>query len=203
MSAIPPTSVTLLKDLSGDATSVRWTEFVNMYSEPMRAFLRARYPAVEAEDVIQETFIALVKCLPRYRYVPDEHGYFHNYLIGIVDHKAKDAVRRQAAHAALKKKVEEEEKGRTIPLRQPDDEAAEAAWQNDVKEVALQQLVADDSIAPSTREIFRHVAIMHERPVDVARLFGVTRNNVDQIKARMIARLKALISSMIAARDAP
>ena len=99
MAAIPQTSVSLLEALSGDATSVRWTEFVNKYSGPMRAFLQARYPAVEAEDVIQETFIALVKCLPRYRYVPDEHGYFHNYLIGIVDHKAKDALRRQAASA--------------------------------------------------------------------------------------------------------
>ena len=54
----------------------------------MRAFLQAHFPTVEADDMIQETLIALVKCLPSYRYVPDKHGYFHNYLMGIVKHKA-------------------------------------------------------------------------------------------------------------------
>ena len=40
---------------------------------------------------------------------------------------------------------------------------------------------------------------MHEKPADVARRFGVSRNNVDQIKARMITRLKDLIAHMTAA----
>ncbi len=201
MSTIPVTSVTLLKDLSDDATSARWTEFYDKYAGPMRAFLHAKFPFVEADDVIQETLVALVKCLPHYRYVPDEHGYFHNYLMGIVNHKAKDALRRQAAHDKLKKDLVEGEPGRTPPFRPPDDDATEADWRNAAKETALQQLLADDSISPSTREIFRHVAIEHEKPADVARQFGVTRNNVDQIKARMITRLKDLISGMIAARD--
>ena len=201
MSAIPPTSVTLLKDLSGDAASVRWTEFYEKYAGAMRAFLQAKFPIAEADDVIQETLVALVKCLPRYRYVPDEHGFFHNYLMGIVKHKAEDALRRQAAHSALKTKLAEEEAGQTQPFRASDGDAEEeTAWRNAAKETALQQLLADDSISPSTREIFRHVAIMHEKPAAVAIRFGITRNNVDQIKARMIARLKDLIAAMIAAR---
>ncbi len=199
MPAIPETSVTLLKDLSGNATSTRWTEFYYKYAGPMRAFLQARYPAVEADDVIQEALVALVKCLPRYQYVPDEHGYFHNYLMGIVKHKAEDVIRRQAAHDALKTKLEEEEKSRTNPLRQAADAAEEDAWQNAAKEAALEQLLADDSISLATREVFRHVALMHEPPVEVARQFGITRNNVDQIKARLIARLKDLIAHMTAA----
>lgn len=196
MAAIPPTSVTLLKDLSGDATSVRWTEFHDKYAGLMRAYLRTHYPTVEADDVIQETLVALLKCLPRYHYVPDEHGYFHNYLMGIVKHKAEDALRRQAAHAALKTQLERETEGRPTLLRRPDDDDTEAAWRNAAKEAALQQLLADVSILPSTREIFRHVAVMHEKPADVARKFGITRNNVDQIKARMIARLKDLAAAM-------
>ena len=199
MPVIPQTSVTLLKDLSGDATSARWTEFYNTYAGSMRAFLQARYPMVEADDVIQETLVALVKCLPRYQYVPDVHGYFHNYLIGIVKHKADDACRRQAAHAALKSELQEEGKERPNPLRQAEDDAAEEAWKNAAKEAALEQLLADDSIALTTREVFRHVALMHEPPQTVADKFGITRNNVDQIKARLIARLKDLIAHMTAA----
>jgi len=154
---------------------------------------------VEADDVIQETLLALLKCLPRYRYVPDEHGYFHNYLMGIVKHKAEDALRRMKNFTGIKDKYAKETAGQTQPFRLPDDDAAQAAWRNAAKETALQQLLADDSILPSTREIFRHVAIMHEKPADVAQRFGITRNSVDQIKARMIARLKDLVTAMTTA----
>ena len=201
MPKMPQTSVTLLKDLSGDATSVRWAEFVGKYETSMRAFLRSHYPTVEADDVMQETFVALVNCLPRYQYVPDVNGHFRNYLMGIVKHKAEDARRRQAAHSAFKSKLAEEEAGRSGEVRRQEDRSEEEAWQNAVKETALEQLLADDSIASSTREIFRHVAIMHEKPADVACKFGVSRNNVDQIKARMISRLKDLVAGMSAAAD--
>ena len=201
MSEIPKTSVSLLEALSSDATSVRWTEFDKKYSGPMRAFLRAHYPTVEADDVIQETLIALVKCLPNYRYVPDEHGYFHNYLMGIVKHKALDAIRRQAVDSKIKEELGEEELERIKNFKDPRDKDEDAAWMNSTNEAALEQLLADDSITPTTRQVFRHVALMHEEPVDVARQFGITRNNVDQIKARLIARLKNLIADMTAAMD--
>ena len=46
MPAIPKTSVSLLEALSGDASSVRWTEFYNKYEGPMRAVLQAHFPTV-------------------------------------------------------------------------------------------------------------------------------------------------------------
>ena len=199
MAAIPKTSVSLLKALSGDASSVRWTEFYNKYEGPMRAFLQAHFPTVEADDMIQETLIALVKCLPSYRYVPDEHGYFHNYLMGIVKHKALDAIRRQKTRTAIETQLEEDAQEQMKHFQMPNNDAEEAAWKNAAKEAALEQLLADDSIALTTREVFRHVALMHEPPMDVASQFGITRNNVDQIKARLIARLKDLIADMTAA----
>ena len=201
MPAIPKTSVSLLKALSGDASSVRWTEFYNKYEGPMRAFLQAHFPTVEADDMIQETLIALVKCLPNYRYVPDEHGYFHNYLMGIVKHKALDAIRRQAVDSKIKEELGEEELERIKNFKDPRDKDEESAWMNSTNEAALEQLLADDSITPTTRQVFRHVALMHEEPVDVARQFGITRNNVDQIKSRLIARLKKIIADMLSARD--
>ena len=56
--------------------------------------------------------------------------------------------------------------------------------------------MADDRISSATREIFRHVVLMHEKPAQVAAEFGTTRNNVDQIKNRMINRLSELVQSM-------
>ena len=83
---VPPTSISLLKDLSNGAGAVRWTEFFRRYEPVMRAFLAARFPSVDADDAIQETLISLTKALPEYRYTPDGNGHFRNYLVGIVRH---------------------------------------------------------------------------------------------------------------------
>ena len=39
---------------------------------------------------------------------------------------------------------------------------------------------------------------MHEKPEDVAAQFGISRNNVDQIKNRMVAKLTRMINAMSA-----
>ena len=72
------------------------------------------------------------------------------------------------------------------------------SWRHSAMEAALEQVLEDDSISARTREVFRHVALMHEQPEDVARQFGITRNSVDQIKSRMISRLAGLVSAMTA-----
>ena len=69
----PSTSITLLKDLARGTDCARWTEFVRIYEEPMRAFLRVRFPSVDADDVLQETLIALTKRMPGYHYTPDSN----------------------------------------------------------------------------------------------------------------------------------
>ena len=81
----------------------------------------------------------------------------------------------------------------------PQDDLADAeyeTWKAAAMEAAIEQLMSDDTIRPMTREVFRHVALMHERHEDVARMFGITRNNVDQIKKRMIDRLAATVKAM-------
>ena len=74
MAEIPTTSTTLLRDIAKDAQHIRWDEFVVRYRPMMEAFLHERFPSVEADDIIQETLIALCRILPSYRYAPDEKG---------------------------------------------------------------------------------------------------------------------------------
>lgn len=40
------------------------------YEPLMRAFLASRFPTVPADDIMQETLIALVDAMPTYRYSP-------------------------------------------------------------------------------------------------------------------------------------
>ena len=63
-SPVPTTSTTLLRDIAQEPQHVRWGEFVARYRPMMEAFMRERFPSVEADDVIQETFAALCGILP-------------------------------------------------------------------------------------------------------------------------------------------
>ena len=192
MAEIPTTSTTLLRDLAHDSQHARWGEFVARYRPMMEAFMRERFPSVEPDDVIQETLIELIRVFPVYHYSPKEKGCFHNYLTGILRNKAL----RQSAHdnrrQANMRKLASERQIEAGTNQQPDGEAS----QRDIFEIALRQLLADDAVHARTREVFRRVAVNGDRPEDVASDFGITRNAVDQMKSRMMTRLKEFVSAL-------
>ncbi len=188
---VPVTSISLLKVLGEDSQSPRWREFLRMYASTIDGFLFKHFPTVDAEDVVQETLRALVEKLPLYEYEPDTKGHFRNYLIGIVRFKAIEQLKRRKREADLRVELEAnaqfewecEKQSYSVDLRD---------WQREAYEAALAQFMADKSISTRDKEIFRRVALQGESPEDVAAIFDIKRNNVDQIKARMVAKLKEL-----------
>ena len=189
--AVPVTSISLLKVLGEDAKSPRWTEFANKYASTIEGFLFKYFPTVDAEEVVQESLIALVEKLPLYEYDPDTRGHFRNYLIGIVRYKAIEQLKRRNREAEIKETLETKERlnweyekqAYSVDLRD---------WRREAYEAALAQFMADPKLSARDKEIFRRTALQGESPESVAALFGIKRNNVDQIKARMIAKLKEL-----------
>ena len=206
MAAIPTTSTTLLRDLAQDSQHARWGEFVARYRPMMEAFMRERFPTLEADDVIQETLIELIRVFPIYHYSPKEKGHFHNYLTGILRHRAL----RMMGEEQRRAKLAEEMRRVSAPVKTTADrednvgraacpQAAETddeEWRHSLLEIALQQLLADESIHERTRLVFARVAVNGEKPDEVAAAFGITRNAVDQMKSRMMARLKELVAAL-------
>ena len=84
---IPTTSTTLLRDIASSAENARWGEFVALYEPMMKAYLQSHFPGLEADDIIQNTLLALMKALPEYHHQAGEKENFHNYLTGILRHK--------------------------------------------------------------------------------------------------------------------
>jgi len=105
MAEIPTTSTTLLRNIAHDSQHARWSEFVTRYRPMMEAFLRERFPTLEADDIIQDTLVAICAALPSYRYVPDEKGHFHNYLTGILKNKALRQLSKDHRQAELAEMV--------------------------------------------------------------------------------------------------
>ena len=215
MASIPATSTTLLRDLANDSQHARWSEFVTRYRPVMEAYLRERFPSVEADDVIQETLIAVWAALPSYRYAPDEKGHFHNYLTGILRNKALRQLYKEQRHAEIAEMVHDDAScddrartlaappstpsiGRAVAPRPPSDMMAddEQSWRETLVEIALRQLMNDESIQSRTRQVFLRVAVNGEKPDDVAVAFGIERNAVDQIKNRMMPRLQKIVADL-------
>ena len=218
MAKIPTTSTTLLRDVANDSQHVRWGEFVARYRPAMEAFMRARFPSLEADDVIQETLVAVWAALPSYRHAPDEKGYFRNYLTGILRNKALRQLQKEQRQAeiaeTLGSRVPRDRDGRagahpssdiasqcslrsgdmrTPPGTMSDDEQS---WREALVEIALRQLMNDESIQSRTRQVFLRVAVNGEKPDDVAAAFGIERNAVDQIKNRMMPRLQKIVANL-------
>lgn len=191
MANVPLTSTTLLRDIAHDTQHARWGEFVARYKPMMEAFMFANFPSLEAEDVIQETLLALTKIFPVYRYVPDEKGAFHNYLTGILRHKALRMISRELSRTTMREAYAKE------PVRQEaTEDEAYMSWRDSVFEIALQQYMADETVNERTKQVFSKVAIEGEKPEDVAKAFGIERNAVDQIKSRSLARLRELVKAL-------
>lgn len=201
MTEIPKTSVMLLKKISEDTDSARWYEFYDRYQPLMAGYLKSvnAFRSLEADDIIQDAMLALMEKLPGYRYAPDENGHFRNYLIGIVKFTAIEQLKKRNKAAkgvdAYKSDADfVDSTGPVIPTE--DDEKAMRQLRHEAYEIALAQVMADPRIQERNKCVFQRVAIKNESPESVANAYGITRNNVDQIKARMIARLKELVSSL-------
>lgn len=196
MPIVPETSMTLLKALANDTQDARWGEFFNRYQPMMKLFLEKNFPSVDVDDVIQETLIALINVLPRYRYVPEEKGSFHNYLTGILQHKAYKMITSESRRSEVYQNFAKD------PTCDPESmKQRKKGWQDAVFEIALQQLLADETIQDRTKQIFVQVALRGEPPMEVAESFGVDRNVVDQIKCRMVGRLRELVKSLEGVND--
>ena len=192
MARIPTTSTTLLRDIAQDSQHARWSEFVARYRPMMEAFLRERFPFVEADDIIQETLVALVETLPVYHYSPEEKGAFHNYLTGILRNKARRQIGRDSRHLATERAYVDEKVVESGSRSLSDEEAS----RRDIFEIALRQLLTDETVYARTREVFRRVAVNGENAETVASELGITRNAVYQMKDRMMTRLRELVAAL-------
>ena len=207
----PTTSTTLLRDIASSAENARWGEFFSRYEPMMKAYLQSRFPGLDADDIVQDTLVALTKVLPQYHYNKEEHGYFHNYLTGIVRRKALDVLAKLQRQNEIKASLD----GRAGAPRTPDSfaggrtvcphaadvrtSAAEQEykdWRESIYEIVLQELLSDETVHDQTKQIFIRTQINGERAEKVMASLGVTRETIDHANSRCRERLHARIRKL-------
>lgn len=158
----------------------------------MEAYLHERFPTIEGEDIIQDTFVALSKILPNYCYEPEEKGTFHNFLTGVLRNNALHVLERRN-----RVKTEIERAQDPSVLQQSSEHEREYLdWQKSLFDVALKQIMSDETIQEQTKQVFVETAIRGRSIEEVATSFGVTRHAVDCIRSRMVERLRKLVEEL-------
>ena len=179
------TTETLLKGLAANNQN-RWARFYRDYAPLIEnTLLKRGLSHHEAEEVVQETLMDLVKIMPTYRYDKQKKGSFHSLLFKIAQNKAVDMYRKRKAEADTIKRLED-------PPLMPSKED----WRCEHLNIALRRVFADPAIGETSKIAFRRYVQLGEDAEKVASELNITVNNLYQIKKRIKDRIVAEIADM-------
>jgi RNA polymerase sigma factor (sigma-70 family) len=212
---IPTTSETLLKAIGEDIGSRRWGEFVRKYRPMMKGYLKKNYPGLEADDIIQETLMALAKVLPKYVYEPEAKGPFHNYLTGILSNKAADSMRFRdrvgrndeayararvdAGEVTMGTEEDAGEEATRVPVLAVPGEAPGTTveeWKMAVVNIGLRELRCERKEDRQWQAFWR-TELAGEDMSAVAKSLGMKRDAVYKTRERMKKRLAEIVKGLM------
>lgn len=209
------TRPSLLNRLKTGDDAESWSEFYRVYGKLIRDFaLHAGLNDTEAEEVVQETAIALSRHLPEFRYDPKVCR-FKTWLLNQTSWRIKDQLRKRRrnerfATGAPASPRDDSTRTDTI-LRVPDPASAdlealfETEWRQNLFTLALARVKENFSLKQF--QIF-DLLVLNEWPAaDVAKSLGVslanvyvTRHRIAAATAREIKRLEKELERKVAWR---
>ena len=172
------TTETLLKGLAANDQS-RWARFYRDYAPWIESTIVKRgLSHQDAEEVVHDTLVALVKIMPTYKYDKTNKGAFRSLLFKIAQNKAIDRFRKSNAEA---RKIE---RFAAEPLAPSTED-----WRRETFNIALRRVFADPSIGQTAKIAFRRYVQLGEPAEVVANELGLTANNLYQIRNRIKQRV--------------
>jgi|DewCreStandDraft_4_1066084.scaffolds.fasta_scaffold00056_110 RNA polymerase sigma-70 factor (ECF subfamily) len=190
------TRSSLLRRLRSVEDHAAWAEFDRIYRQLIRAVaMRRGLSASEADDVVQETMLTLVRVMPRFEYDPDR-CHFRGWLQQQAERRITDYLRRRPAHEAAARNPDDTRRTATIErLPDPASLEADAVWDTEWRQHVLEQAL--DKLRRSARplhyQVFFLQAIKGQSPARVARTLGVNLAQVYLLKHRVARVFKRLV----------
>jgi len=195
-----------LRDLTDDAS---WRVFFETYWRLIYNVARKSGLAdVDAQDIVQETVIAVARKIPEFRY-DSAKGSFKQWLLLITRRRIQDHLRRlyraerfstssQADPAVLDS---DGPSAITVP-----DQQIEVAWEQEWREYIFHAAVARvrQQVNPKHFQVFDCCVLQNLAPRSVARMFGLSAAQIYLAKHRVSAAIKRAAAEIEAAsnRDA-
>jgi len=176
-----------------------WQDFYRIYGKLVRDFaIQAGLTGIEADEVVQETAIAMVRHLPEFHYDPKVCR-FKTWLLNQTSWRIKDQFKkRKKETASIENHLSRQgtdETARTATInRVPDPSAAdldtvfEAQWRKNLFDVALDRIKEKFSLKQF--QVFDLVVLKEWPAAEVAKSLGVSLANVYVIRHRISAAIK-------------
>ncbi len=188
------THASLLARLSEGADAPAWDEFHARYRDLIRGFaLRRGLQAADAEDVVQEVFLALAQALRTFEYQP-EKGRFRGFLKTIAIRVLGKRFARERAglgQTAAEHMIE----------AAPDESAHEDDWEVEWRQHHLR--TAMERVRAEFRgSDLRAFQLLTGGPRDarsVAAELGISVDSAYQAKSRILKRLRELVGEQVEA----
>ncbi len=191
------TRSSVLKAVADTGNDAAWQRLFDLYAGFVYSIARSKGLNIDdADDVVQMVFADLARNLPSFRY-DREKGRFRSYLTGLVNWRVLDRMRDGKRDADLKASFWEQAKAAA-----PDaDSFAEREWQMAATEEALRRIKRE--VKPEHYAAFVASAIEGQDTEVVTKLHGLSRDNLYQIRRRLTARLRDVVSQVLAEMDEP
>jgi len=203
------TRPSLLNRLKTGDDQESWHEFYRIYGKLVRAFsINAGLNDSEADEVVQETAIAVAKHLPNFNYDPKVCR-FKTWLLNQTSWRIKDQLKKRNKIGQASSPMPfgskssgspEDTSGTTPAERLPDPSVAnldtlfEAEWRKNLLAGALERVKAQ--FTWKQFQIFDLHALNEWPAADVAKSLGVSVANIYVTKHRVAAALKKEITRL-------
>jgi RNA polymerase sigma factor (sigma-70 family) len=194
-----------LRDLD-DATS--WQTFFETYWRLIYNVARkSGLGDSEAQDIVQETVIAVAKKIPEFRYDPAK-GSFKGWLLLITRRRIQDHLRRVYRSLPSTQGDTEEIARRTESVVSPEptpdaaiDEAWESEWRDNFFQAALARV--RQRVTPKNYQVFDACVLQNLPAPQVARMLGLSLAQVYLAKHRVSRAVKRAVTELETELDQP
>ena len=190
------TRSSVLKAVADTENTAAWNRLFDLYAGFV--FSMARHKGLnetDADDIVQVVFADLARNLQTFKY-DREKGRFRSYLTGLVNWRVMDRLEASKRDAELKANFWEEAKAAAT-----DDDFSEREWQQTAMEEALRRM--KPSVSPGHYAAFVASAVEGQDTDVVTKLYGISRDNLYQIRKRLTAKLQEKATEVLAEMDAP
>ena len=194
MSAFPDTPADLLRKLAAQVTGedeCNWARFAELYVPAIKDFIRAHGDYREVDDVVQEVMIALVGIFREKKFTPREGvGGFRSYLAKMIRSTLYTIYRREKARG----------QGRFVPIDDVELSVVgdsvtaqmDVEWAVSRHNAAVEHVLSKTLVSQLNKDIYCDFVLEGLPVEEVAKKYGVTKNQVSQAETRIGRMIKAI-----------
>jgi len=191
------TRSSVLKTVADTDNKAAWNRLFDLYAGFVYSIARSKgLKPEDADDIVQIVFADLARNLPKFQYDRGK-GRFRSYLTGLVNWRVMDRLKASKRDAELKAGFWEEVRSGT----DEGDAFAEREWQSAAMEEALRRMKPD--VKPEHYAAFVASAVEGQDTETVTKLYGISSDNLYQIRTRLTAKLREKVAEVLAEMDAP